>query len=93
MANGNGARHFRVEHSDLFHDQWAELEARFPRLGRVRSILHKQFEKVPTYRAQHIGGLTWLYKTRGGHGVPSLYVYYEVDNETSEVLLQAVQTG
>jgi hypothetical protein len=39
----------------------------------------QQFSVLPRYRAEAMGGKTWLYKTRRGADVPSAWILYEIN--------------
>jgi hypothetical protein len=94
-ANGNGTRRYSVDATsdrcNLFKQQRAQLEADYPGLvtQQVLELVCRQFEVIPKFRARELGG-TWLYRTRSGFGVPSVYVYYEIDDDAMTVVLRAV---
>src|SRR4051812_38968825 len=87
-GSGNGTSRFDVSQSPAFQLQRVHLVDRWPRLERVFAVVVEQLRALPEYRATKLIGKTWLYKTRPGADVPSLWIYYEIDGRT--VRLQRV---
>ena len=77
-TRGNGDKRWSVDTTDVFDDDQARLEADYPRLGQAFSVVRRQFEVLPTYRARALAGETWLYRTRQALGAPAVFIYYEI---------------
>jgi hypothetical protein len=85
--SGNGSSRYTVVESRQFTAHRLVLQDRWPRLGEVFGAVKQQFSAIPRYRASKLSGSTWLYKTKRGSDVPSVWIFYEI--EAQEVRLRA----
>lgn len=78
-----------MEREAGFVEDQASLEAIHPRIGLVFRTVRHVFGSLPMLNAKHLAGETWLYRTVAGFGAPPLFIYYEIRDDESVVMLLA----